>query len=58
MNLGKLLNVEILLIDKMLKLNLSLPYLDPIDPFFQQVGIEILNEVCYFTFNKKSLSSP
>jgi hypothetical protein len=32
----------------MFVLNLSLPYLDPTDPFFQQVGAELLNEVCYF----------
>jgi hypothetical protein len=24
----------------------SLPYLDPTDPFFQTVGVELLNEVC------------
>ena len=27
-------------------LHISLPYLDPTDPFFQQVGVALLNEVC------------
>ena len=26
-------------------INLSLPYLDPTDPFFQNVGVALLNEV-------------
>jgi hypothetical protein len=31
---------------KIFILNLSLPYLDPTDPFFKEVGAALLNEVC------------
>jgi hypothetical protein len=27
-------------------MHFSSPYLDPTDPFFQTVGVQLLNEVC------------
>jgi hypothetical protein len=45
MILGKFFDTRCILIRKILIFNLSLPYLDPTDPFFQQVGVALLNEV-------------
>ena len=42
---GKLFQTKCIGVRKIRIFNLSLPYLDPTDPFFQQVGAAILNEV-------------
>jgi hypothetical protein len=39
------------LIDLSICVYFSLPYLDPTDPFFQTVGVALLNEVCKIHFN-------
>jgi hypothetical protein len=46
MILGKFFVTRYMSMRTIFILNLSLPYLDPTDPFFQQVGVELLNEVC------------
>ncbi len=46
MNLGLSSNLIELCVDIKNIIYFSLPYLDPTDPFFQKVGVELLNEVC------------
>ncbi len=45
MILGEFSNLRFMIMTKVFILNFSLPYLDPTDPFFQQVGVALLNEV-------------
>jgi hypothetical protein len=45
MILGEFSNLRFMIMTKFFILNFSLPYLDPTDPFFQQVGVALLNEV-------------
>ena len=43
---GKLFTMHGIILERVCLSDYSLPYLDPTDPFFQQVGAAILNEVC------------